>query len=307
MNKMAMSLIGILSTLISVQAEAKLNVITSVTDLRNLAQMVGKDLVTAESIARGTQDPHFVDAKPSFMAKVSHADLVVCIGLGLEDAWLNNVISGARNPRVRIGSSGYLAVGPKLNPVEIPEGAALSRSEGDVHPEGNPHVTLDPRRMAAAAKLLADKFSELDPANATQYEKNGKEVADRLNKKATEWQKRIEKSGLKSVVTYHKTLDYFLQSMGIKLLTVLEPKPGIEPSVNHLAEVMGVMKAKNVTVVLIENFFNPNVANKLKELNPLVKVALVPVSVEGEEKVKSLDDLYESLVATLETFAGGKK
>jgi ABC-type Zn uptake system ZnuABC Zn-binding protein ZnuA len=294
--------------LFSNPAHAKLNVVTSVTDLKYLVQKVGKDLVEVESIGRGTQDPHFVDAKPSFMTKVSRSDLVVCIGLGLEDAWLNNVISGARNPKVRIGSSGYLAVGPKLHPEEIPEGAALSRSEGDVHPEGNPHVTLDPVRAAEAANLIAAKLAELDPSHSSAYLSNGKEYSEQLKKKAAEWKKRISLTGPKRVVTYHKTLDYFLRSMGIELLTVLEPKPGIEPSVNHLSEVIQVMKGKNVNVVLIENYFNPNVAGKLKELNGLVLAEVVPVSVEGAESIKSLEDLYENLVSTLERMSkGGRK
>ena len=281
-------------------AQAKLTVMATVTDLRSLVQLVGKDNVSVESIAKGTQDPHFIDAKPSYMSKVSHADLVVAIGLGLEDAWLNNVLSGARNPKVKRGATGFLAVGPMLDPEEIPTGSAVSRSEGDVHPEGNPHVTIDPIRMAKAALLIGEKLSELDPAHKADYAKNAKEVSDRLTSKTAEWKKRIEKTGLKKVVTYHKTLDYFLKRMGIELATVLEPKPGIEPSVGHLSEVVNVMKDKSANTVLIENFFNPDVAHKLKELNPAVKVAVVPVSVDGEPAIKDIFELYETLVTTIE-------
>ncbi len=300
-------LISTLLLLLCAPAEAKLNVITSITDLQNLVAIIGGDHVLVESIARGTQDPHFVDAKPSFMSKVSRADLVVCIGLGLEDAWLNSVLSGARNPKVKIGSPGYLAIGPKLHPGEIPEGAALSRREGDVHPEGNPHVTLDPHRMAEAAQFLAERLSALDAPNANQYRTNAKGFSDRMNSRLGEWKKRISKTGVKRVVTYHKTLDYFIESMGLELLTVLEPKPGISPSVNHLSEVMSVMKAKNTNLILIENFFNPDIAKKLRELNPAIQVAVVPVSVEGEAKIKTLDDLYENLVSTIETLSQGIK
>jgi zinc/manganese transport system substrate-binding protein len=297
--------VAIIITLFPALAQAKLNVITSVTDLRTVVEAVGKDFVEASSIAKGTQDPHFIDAKPSYMTKMSHADLVVCIGLGLEDAWLNSVISGSRNPKVKIGSTGYLAVGPELNPEEIPEGAKLSRSEGDVHPEGNPHVTVDPIRVAKAAILIGARLGELDPAHAAEYTKNAKAFSDHLTAKNVEWKKRIEKTGLKRVVTYHKTLDYFLSRMGVELTTVLEPKPGIEPSVNHLSEVMGVMKTKNAEVVLIENYFNPDVAHKLKELNANVKVAVVPVSVEGDEKIKTNEQLFESLVTIIENLMKG--
>ncbi len=289
-----------ISLLVCVQANAKLNVITTVTDLKSLVELVGKENVEVQSIAKGTQDAHFIDAKPSYMTKMAHADLVVAIGLGLEDAWLNNVLKGARNPKVNRGNAGFLAIGPSLDPDEIPEGTAVSRSEGDVHPEGNPHVTVDPVRMAKAAELIGAKLAELNPAHKDQYTMNAKDLAAKLNSKAEECKKRIAKIGLKNVVTYHKTLDYFWKRMGVTLATVLEPKPGIEPSVSHLNEVIGVMKSKNAHVVIIENYFNPDVANKLKELNPLVKVAVVPVAVEGDDKVKSSIDLYESLTSTLE-------
>ena len=286
------------------RADASLRVVTSITDLKNLVEMVGKDQVSVESIGRGTQDPHFIDAKPSYMAKVSRADLVVCIGLGLEDAWLNSVSSGARNPSVNPGQKGYLALGPKLRPEEIPQGALLSRSQGDVHPEGNPHVTLDPMRMADAAKLVATKLSELDPGNSARYRANAEEIATRLAKKSVIWAERVRKTGIKEVVTYHRTLDYFLKAMHLSLLTTLEPKPGIPPSVNHLSEVMSEMTARKATVVLIENFFNPDVAMKLGELNPAIRVSVVPVSVEGDAQVRSLDEVYENLVSTLERLSG---
>ncbi|MBC7396673.1 MAG: zinc ABC transporter substrate-binding protein, partial [Bdellovibrionales bacterium] len=195
---------------------------------------------------------------------------------------------------------GFLAVGPALSPEEIPQGSEISRSQGDVHPEGNPHVTVDPIRMAKAALLIGAKLAELDPDHKSDYESNAKEVSDRLTKKSEEWKKRLEKAGFKKVVTYHKTLDYFWTRMGIELVTVLEPKPGIEPSVAHLSEVMNTMKTKGANIVLIENYFNPDVGRKLKELNANVKVAVVPVSVDGESNVKNIFELYENLVSQIE-------
>ena len=284
---------------------AALKVVTSVTDLKFLVQTIGKDKVEVESIGRGTQDPHFIDAKPSFMTRVARADLVVCIGLGLEDAWLNSVIEGARNPAVRINAKGYLAVGPKLKPEEIPQGAALSRSQGDVHPEGNPHVLLDPKRYAEAGTEIAKKLSELDPKNEGYYTKNAETYAKSLDQKTTEWKVRVKKTGIKRAVTYHRTLDYFLTRMGIELLTVLEPKPGIAPSVNHLSSVMEAMKQKETRLVLVENFFNPDIANKVKELYPESKVGFVPVSVEGSPDMTTMDAVYENLVKTIESGTQG--
>jgi zinc/manganese transport system substrate-binding protein len=162
--------------------------------------------------------------------------------------------------------------------------------------------------MAEAAPLLAERLSELDPPHASQYKTNAKAFSNRMNTRVQEWKKRISQTGIKRVVTYHKTLDYFIESMGLELLTVLEPKPGISPSVNHLSEVMNVMKAKNTNLILIENFFNPDIAKKLRELNSSIQVAVVPVSIEGESRIKTLDDLYENLVSTIENLSrGGKK
>jgi ABC-type Zn uptake system ZnuABC Zn-binding protein ZnuA len=289
-----------LMVLLSTPAWAKLKVVTSITDLKSLAESVGKEFVEVQTIAKGTQDPHFLDAKPSYMTRVTNADLVIAIGLGLEDAWLNNVLRGARNPRVDRGGSGFLAVGPLLDPEEIPTGDALSRSQGDVHPEGNPHVTLDPIRMGKAAGLVAAKLKELDPAHSAAYQANADAFKKEMDRKTDAWKKRVEKTGIKKVVTYHKTLNYFIKRMGMTQAAVLEPKPGIAPSVSHLSWVIETMKSQNANVVWIENYFDPTIAGKLRELNPGVKVTVVPVSVEGDPAMKSLTDVYENLVVTLE-------
>ena len=281
-------------------AQAKLKVVTSITDLRSLVESVGKDNVEVQSIAKGTQDPHFLDAKPSYMTRLSDADLLISIGLELEAAWLDNVVRGARNPKVNAGTKGNLAIGKLLSPEEVPVGSALSRKEGDVHPEGNPHLTLDPLRMGKAAGIVAERLSELDPAHKTAYASSAEDFKKEAEMKGLAWKKRIQATGITKVVTYHQTLDYFLKAMGLELAGVLEPKPGIAPSVAHLSEVIETMKSKNVNVVLIENYFDPTVAGKLKELDPKVKVAVVPVSVEGDAKIKNLFDLYEGLVSVIE-------
>jgi len=298
-------LLVLLMILSASRAQAALKVVASVTDLKSLVQLVGKDQVEVESIGKGTQDPHFIDAKPSFMTRVAKANLVVCIGLGLEDAWLNSVIEGARNPDVRMNAKGYLAVGPKLGPEQIPQGSALSRSQGDVHPEGNPHLLLDPKRYGEAATLVASKLAELDPAHAEFFFKNADGFRKSLEQKTASWKARVVKSGVKRAVTYHRTLDYFLKRMGIELLTVLEPKPGIAPSVNHLSTVIEKMKANGTRLVLVENFFNPDVARKVKELYPEAEVRLVPVSVEGAPEMPAMESVFENLVKAIET-AGAK-
>ena len=278
---------------------AKLNVVTTVTDLKVLVAEVGGALVQVDSLAKGTQDPHYIEAKPSFMLKASKADLVVSVGLDLEVGWLPSILQGARNPRIQAGSKGNLELGPELNPLEVPTGK-VTRAEGDVHPFGNPHFTLDPIRMGEAAVKIAERLGELDPANKSTYEKSAKALQARLTEKTEKWRSRIQASGHLKVVTYHQTLTYFLQRMGVKAVAMLEPKPGIPPTSGHILDVIKIIQNEKVALVLVENYFDPTVTKKIKESVPNLRTAVVAVSVEGNDKVKSLDDLYEALTQQFE-------
>jgi zinc/manganese transport system substrate-binding protein len=287
---------------VSAAAEAKLNVITSTTDLRALVEEVGAAEVSVESFAKGTQDPHFIEAKPSFMVKASRADLVVVNGLELEVGWIPSILRGARNPKVLPGSSGYLELASFVSTLEKSE-TKLSRSQGDVHPEGNPHVTLDPIRMGEMSVVLAKRLGDLDPAHAEDYARRASLFVERMRSKSVEWQKRILSSGVKEVVTYHKMLTYFLDRFGVANSVFLEPKPGIPPTASHLIAVQSKVQERKIPLVLVENYFDLRSTRRLKEAVPGLRVAPVAVSVGGSPSIKTLDDLYESLVVAFETKA----
>ncbi len=278
---------------------AKLQVLTTLTDLKVIAAEVGGSLVEVESIVRGTQDPHAIEAKPSYMVKANKADLLIAIGLDLESAWLPSIVRGSRNPKVSMGSRGFLEVGPLVEPIEVYTGE-ISRRDGDVHPDGNPHVTLDPIRSGKIAVLIGDRMAELDPKNSETYKTNAKKLQSRLEEKTTGWKLRLKAAQAHSVVTYHKTLSYFLERFGIRTLAMLEPKPGIPPTSKHLMTVIELLKSEKTPLVLIENFFDPSVVKKLKSTVTNLRSASVPVAVEGHREIKTLDDLYESLVKTIE-------
>jgi zinc/manganese transport system substrate-binding protein len=280
-------------------AEAKLNVITTIPDLRVIAHEVGGDLIHVESLGKGTQDPHHIEAKPSFMLKVNHADLVIAEGMELEIGWLPSIIAGARNPKVNRGERGYLEVGPKVDPLEVPTGK-ISRSDGDVHPEGNPHVTLDPIRAGEIGKLIAQRLGELDPANGKKYEENAKAFQAHLIEKTREWQSRIAKSGVTKIVTYHKTLTYFLDRFKIANPAILEPKPGIPPTSGHTIDVIHIIQEQKIPLVLVENYFDATVTNKIKQEVPGLRAVSIPVSVDGATGINTLDDLYEAIVKAIE-------
>lgn len=283
-------------------AVAKLKVVTTVTTLRALAKEVGGDQISVESIAKGSQDPHFIEAKPSFMVRLADADLLIAIGLDLEASWLPSLQRGARNPALRAGQKGYLEVGPLVDPIEVPTGP-VSRAQGDVHPLGNPHVWLDPERAGKIAILIANRLSEMDPAHAALYKKNASLLQTRLVKKTAEWRARIEKAGHKKIVTYHKTLSYFFNRFQIENPAVLEPKPGLPPTSGHILEVVQQMKSEKISLILVENYFDPTVTNKIRQEIEGVRTAVVAVAVEGEPALQSVDDLFEHLVLAIE----GKK
>ncbi len=280
-------------------AQAKLNVITTITDLRSIASEVGGEHVAVESLGRGTQDPHFIEAKPSYMMKVSKADLVVSIGLELESAWLDGIIQGARNPRVNPGSKGNLEVGPLVAPLEVPSGR-VTRADGDVHPGGNPHILLDPIRAGEVAIAIGKKLAELDPVHAKDFSANAITLQSRLVEKTKGWQARVAKTGIKQVITYHKTLTYFLNRFNIGNPAILEPKPGIPPTSKHIMQTLRLIRAEKINLVLIENYFDPTVTVKMKQEYPALRSVTVPVSVEGASGIHRLDDLYEALVSAVE-------
>lgn len=285
--------------LISPQSYAKLNVVTSISDLRFIAGEVGGEHVTVESIAKGTQDPHFIEAKPSFMIKMSRADLLVVVGLGLETGWIPSLVQGSRNPKIKPGTRGYLEVGPLVQPIEV-RTDKVSRAEGDVHPEGNPHVTLDPKRAGDIALALAKRLGELDPAHTATFMQNAKSLQTRLDNKTRDWQERINKSGQKKIVSYHKTLTYFFLRFNIENPAILEPKPGLPPTSGHILGVIDLMRREKISLILVENYFDPTVTKKIEQQLPSVRTRTIPVSVDGSPTTKTLDDLYEEIVTAIE-------
>lgn len=284
---------------IGFSAQAKLKVVATTTDLQALVEAIGGENIEASSIAKGTQDVHQIEAKPSFMLKMRDADLVVAHGLELETAWLVPLIQGSRNAKIRSGSRGLLELGGELRPIEIPTGE-VSRAQGDVHPGGNPHFQLDPLRMGEAAVLVAARLAELDGAHADLYKTNAQKFKTHLEDRNKEWAARLKKTGIQEVVTYHKSFAYFMDRYGLKNSLQLEPRPGIPPTASHLLEVIAQMKARKIRLVLIENYFDDSPGEKIRHDLPDTKVVSVPISVGGAPSVKSTEDLIENLVKAFE-------
>ncbi|OFZ29194.1 MAG: hypothetical protein A2622_14220 [Bdellovibrionales bacterium RIFCSPHIGHO2_01_FULL_40_29] len=277
---------------------AKLQVATSTPDLAAIVKKVGQDHVDVFSIAKGTQDPHQIEAKPSFMIKLRRVDLVVEHGLDLESAWMNPLIQGSRNLKLA-SQKAVLELAAELVPLEVPK-ENLTRAQGDVHPGGNPHFQLDPIRIGQASLLIAKRLGEIDPSQKEFYLKNAESFNQHLHEKANLWKERLQKTGITEVVTYHKTFVYFCERFQIQCLVQLEPKPGIPPTANHLLSVIDQMKKRKLHVVLIENIYSDSIKSKLEQAVS-AKVAHVPVYVEGEPEITTNEQLIERLVSAIES------
>src|SRR5436309_10447112 len=214
---------GLLAT---APAPADFTVATSLTDLASVAQFVGGKHVSAQSLCRGFEDPHFVPAKPSLMKAIQHADVFVSVGLELDGGWLPLVLPGSRNPKIQPGTKGFVDASQGVNVLEKPTGT-VSRAAGDIHPFGNPHYYLDPKALEVVADHLAEVFSNLDPANAADYRANAKKFDERMDASLKKWQEQLEPYNGASIVPYHRNFIYFADRFGLKLFGTVEPKPGI--------------------------------------------------------------------------------
>jgi len=290
---------GLLAMLLIPQLAAakKLNVVTSTTDLAALAQEVGGDKINVEAIARGYQDPHFVEAKPSFLLKLKNADLLVSVGLDLEIGWLPPLITQSGNGRIQPGANGYLDASQFAEILEIPTGK-VTRAEGDVHPLGNPHYWLDPDNGRRVAKGIAGKLSELDPGDQAYFQQRFSDFDNRLNEAEKRWDSQMAPYRGRKVVTYHRSWPNFAKHFGLEVIGYVEPRPGIPPTPSHTIELINLMKRENVKVMLIEPYFDLRTPNSVASQTG-GKVLVMPPSVGGEKGTEDYFKLFDYDLAML--------
>src|SRR5438105_3097584 len=242
--------------LMPVAAQAKkLTVVTSTTDLASLAQEVGGDKINVESMAKGYQDPHFVEAKPSFLLRLRQADLLVVVGLQLEIGWLPPLITQSGNSRIQVGANGYLDASQFSEILEIPQGS-ITRAMGDVHPLGNPHYWLDPDNGRRVAKGIAGKLGEMDPADSAHFQQRFQDFDRRLSEADKKWVADMKPFRGRKVITYHNSAPNFAKHFGLNVVGFVEPRPGIPPTPSHTLDVINMMKRDNVKVIMVEPYFD---------------------------------------------------
>ncbi len=274
------------------RASAKnLKVITTLTDLASLTQEVGGDKVDVEALAKGYQDPHFVDPKPSFLLKLRHADLLISVGLELEIGWLPPLIAQSGNGNIQPAASGFLDASQFAEILEIPQGA-VTRAEGDVHPLGNPHYWLNPDNGRRIAKGIATKLADLDPADRVYFQQREQDFEKRLADADKKWQAQMAPYRGRKIVTYHRSWPNFAKHFGLDVIGYIEPRPGIPPTPSHTIELVNLMKRENTRIELIEPYFDVKTPDSIARMAGGKVVVMMP-SVGGNPEITDYFKLFD--------------
>ena len=281
-------------------ASAELKVVTTVPDLAALVSEIGGNKVEVTSLSLPTQDPHFVDAKPSLALRLSRADLLIVVGLDLEVGWLPKLQRSARNPKILTGRDGYLDCSTVARKLEVPR-KRIDRSMGDIHPGGNPHYLYSPHEALRCARAIAEKLARLDPGNARTFRRNAGWFEKRLRFKIARWKEALAPHRGAPVVSYHRSWVYLLDWLGLEDLATFEPKPGIPPSPAHVAKVMRVARSRGVKVILQESYY-PSKTARLVGQKIGASVVELPAGAEirrGESYIQRMDRVVAALTRAL--------
>lgn len=278
-------------------ASATLAIVATTADLASIAKEVGGADVEVTSLSLHTQDPHFVDAKPHLALKLAKADLLIAIGLDLEIGWLPTLQTGSRNGKIQVGADGFLDCSDLIKVLDVP-GGKLDRSQGDVHPQGNPHYMLDPRQAARVTKGIADRLAKLDGAHADGYRKNALAFIKKLGKATKGWEAKLGKVKGAKVVAYHKSIAYFSSWLGLDVVEYVEPRAGIPPNPHHVAHVIDVAKQAGVKALLQEAYYPAKNSEMIaKQVGAtLVKLPGGPDFKGGKSYIAYLDGVVNQLL-----------
>jgi zinc/manganese transport system substrate-binding protein len=283
---------------------AKLSVVATTPDLGAIAKEIGGDNIDVKALAKPTEDPHFVDAKPSHIVTLNRADVLIEGGAELEIGWLPPLLESARNDKIASGAPGLIMASTGIRMLEVP--ATLDRSRGDVHALGNPHFLLDPQNVKIVAGEIADHLSQVDPKGAATYKANLTAFNSKVDAKAAEWQKQLAPYKGAKLVTYHNDFVYFAERYGFQIVETLEPKPGIAPSAAHLAKVIATMKSAPSHVILVQPYQNRKTAETVARQTDatVVDVSQQPGALKN---TTTYFELMDTLVNTIASALQEKK
>ena len=277
-------------------AFAALNVFACEPEWAALAKELGGDKVSAFSATTAMQDPHHIEARPSLIARLRNADLLVCSGSDLEVGWLPPLLTQSANGRLRPGSPGYLEASQLVPRLEVP--GVVDRSLGDVHPGGNPHIQTDPRNIAKVAAVLAQRLAALDPGNGAFYRQREDDFQKRWQAAIARWQAQAARLKSVPLVEHHKGFTYLIAWLGMREVGDLEPKPGIPPTTAHLAELVERLKVAPAKMIVYSSYDDPRPAQFLSERTGIPAI-LLPFTVGGSDRARDLFGYFDDLIARL--------
>lgn len=275
---------------------AQLRVVTTLPDLASITRHVGGEHVDVFSIASGYQNPHFVDPKPSFIVRLSRADMFVQVGLDLEVGWAPSLLESSRNSSIQRGSAGYLDASEGIELKQVPD--QVSREEGDIHIYGNPHYWLDPNRGKQVADNIYNTLVELDPDNQEAYAKNLEAFKQRIDEKMEEWQGKMEPYKGTEIIAYHNEWVYFEERFGLEIAGFLEPQPGIPPTPSQLVEVIEMVNSRDLNVIINSPYFS-NDSPEVVARNTDVQIVQLATMTGGYEEIEDYFDLFDYNIGQL--------
>jgi zinc/manganese transport system substrate-binding protein len=286
-------------------AAAKVRVVTTLQDFASMADAIGGDRVETFALAKGYQDPHFVDAKPSFILKLSRADLLIVAGLELEIGYLPPLIDQSRNDKIHPGSAGYLDSSVGCDILQRPT-TQVTRAMGDVHPYGNPHFWTDPNNGKVIARAIAAKLSEIDPSGKATYDKNLAAFESKLEEKDKEWLAKMAPYANTKIITFHDSWPNFAKHFKLDVAGHIEPKPGIPPTPSHTLEIVNLIQSAKIPVMLIEPYFDLKTPNYIAQKTGAVVLTFYP-SVGGVPEIKDYFGLFDRNIDAFVNAMKGKK
>jgi ABC-type Zn uptake system ZnuABC Zn-binding protein ZnuA len=267
-----------------------IKVVTTITDLKSITELIGGNKVTVTSIATGYQNPHFVDPKPSYIINLSNADMFVTVGLDLETGWSPQLLSSSRNNKIQKGSPGYVDASTGVTLYQVP--SSLNRGEGDIHIYGNPHYWLDPMNGKVIARNIADGLERVDPANKAFYETNLQAFNSKIDAKMKEWFTKMAPFKGAKIIAYHNEWVYFETRFGLQIVDFMEPKPGIPPSPSQLVKVIKEIKANNIKVIISSPYFTTSSSDVVSKQTGAKELTLA-TSTGAFDAVKNYFDLFD--------------
>ncbi|MCK5004534.1 MAG: zinc ABC transporter substrate-binding protein [Candidatus Aminicenantes bacterium] len=276
--------------------DAKLRVVVSYNYIADIVKKIGGEEVVVTPLSKGYKDPHYITPRPSFIAKMRKADLLIINGGQLEIGWIPPILKKANNPRINPGNKGFLDLFSFIEGIDIPK--EISRAHGDVHPDGNPHFHLDPENILIVSKVIRDKLIDLNLSNKDIFTKRYKEFSEMWKKKIADWEMSLEKFSGKNVVQYHKNFDYFLKRFNLEQLGTLEPVPGIPPSTKHILEMIEIINNKGAEFI-IHDVYHMKKPSRFVNRKTGVKLVVLPHDVGSVDEAIDIVSLFDEIVRRL--------